>query len=168
MKPEELSRQLREGRGKFLRHRRGVAGLALTAAGSMGLVSLYQIGIIKHLPDPPLPYFSSDKVDAGAEAYSMLSMPDAPIGLGSYAATLALAAMGSEDRAAERPWIPLALAAKVALDAAQAGKLSVDQWTKHRAFCFWCLIAAGATFATVPLVIPETRVALRRLSQGSP
>ncbi len=127
--------------------------------------SIYQPEV-KHLPDPPLPYFDSDKVDAGAEAYSKLSMPDAPIGLGSYAATLALAAMGDEDRAAERPWIPLALAAKVVLDAAQAGKLSVDQWTKHRAFCFWCLIAAGATFATVPLVIPETRVALRHLSQG--
>jgi hypothetical protein len=166
MKPEELSRQLREGTGKFLRRRRGVAGLALTAAGSMGLISLYQVGIIKHLPDPPLPYFDSDKVDAGAEAYSKLSMPDAPIGLGSYAATLALAAMGGEDRATERPWIPLALAAKVVLDAVQAGKLTVDQWTKHRAFCFWCLIAAGATFTTVPLVIPETRVALRHLSQG--
>ncbi len=166
MKPEELSRQLREGTGKFLRHRRGVAGLALTAAGSMGLISLYQMGIIKHLPDPPLPYLDSDKVDAGAEAYSKLSMPDAPLGLGSYAATLALAAMGGEGRARERPWIPLALAAKTVLDALQAGKLTVDQWTKHRAFCVWCLIAAGCTFATVPLALPEARQALRHLSQG--
>ncbi len=55
MKPEELSRQLREGTGKFLRHRRGVAGLALTAAGSMGLISLYQIRVIEHLPEAPRP-----------------------------------------------------------------------------------------------------------------
>ncbi|MDQ4105633.1 MAG: vitamin K epoxide reductase [Actinomycetota bacterium] len=163
MKPEELSRQLREGRGKFLARRRGVASTSLVSIGSMALISLYQLGIIKHLPDPPLPRFDSDKVDAASEAYSKLSMPDAPIGLGSYAVTLALVAMGGEDRARERPWIPLALAAKVLVDAAQAGKLSVDQWKDHRAFCFWCLIAAGATFAAVPLVLPEARAALKQI-----
>jgi hypothetical protein len=137
MRPEELSRQLREGTGGFLKQRRKIAGLALAAAGSMGLISLYQTGIIKSLPDPPLPYFDSEKVNAGSEAYSRLSMPDAPLGLGSYAATLGLAAMGGEARASERPWISLALAAKTLADAAQAGKLTVDQWTKHRAFCVW-------------------------------
>ncbi len=163
MKPEELSRQLREGTGKFLARRRGVAGTSLISIGSMALISLYQLGIIKHLPEPPLPRFDADKVDAASEAYSTLSMPDAPIGLGSYAVTLALVAMGGEDRARERPWIPLALAAKVLVDATQAGKLSVDQWTKHRAFCFWCLIAAGATFTAVPLVLPEARAALKQI-----
>ncbi len=49
----------------------------------------------------------------------------------------------------------------MALDALGAGKLTVDQWTKHRAFCLWCLLAAGATFASVPLVLPEARAALR-------
>ncbi len=163
MKPEDLSRQLREGDGSFLARRRGVVGLSLVSVGSMALISLYQIGIIKHLPEPPLPYFDADKVDAAAEAYAKLSTPDAVIGLGSYAATLGLATMGGQDRATERPWIPLALAAKVAFDAVQAGKLSVDQWTEHRAFCFWCLLAAGSTFATVPLVVPEVRAALRQL-----
>ncbi|MDP8950327.1 MAG: vitamin K epoxide reductase [Actinomycetota bacterium] len=167
MKPEELSRQLREGTGRFLAGRRRVVGTSLVSIGSMALISLYQLGIIKHLPEPPLLRFDADKVDAASEAYSTLSMPDAPIGLGSYAATLALAAMGGEDRARERPWIPLALAAKVLVDATQAGKLSVDQWKDHRAFCFWCLLAAGATFATVPLALPEARAALRHLSRGS-
>ncbi len=165
MNPEELSKQLREGTGGFLEQRRGIARLALAAAGSMGLISLYQTGVIESLPDPPLPYFNSEKVNAGAEAYSKLSMPDAPIGLGSYAATLGLAAMGGQDRASERPWIPLALAAKTVADALQAGKLTVDQWTKHRAFCVWCLIAAGCTFATVPLALPEARAALRNVSK---
>lgn len=163
MRPEELSRQLRRGSGAFLARRRKIVGLALTAAGSMGLISLYQMGIIEHLPEPPLPRFDADKVDAAAEAYAKLSTPDAVIGLGSYAATLGLAAMGGQDRATERPWIPLALAAKVAFDAVQAGNLSVDQWTEHRAFCFWCLLAAGSTFATVPLAVPEVRAALRQL-----
>lgn len=165
MKPEELSRQLREGTGKFLARRRGVVGTSLVAAGSMALISLYQTGIIKHLPEPPLPYFDADKVDAAPEAYSMFSTPDAAIGLGNYAATLALAVMGSQDRSERRPWIPLALAAKASVDAFQAGKLSVDQWTQHRAFCFWCLLAAGATFAAVPLTLPEARAALQQIRQ---
>ena len=39
------------------------------------------------------------------------------------------------------------------------GRLTIDQWTKHRALCSWFLLAAGATFATVPLAIPEARAA---------
>ena len=163
MRPEELSEQLREGEGPFLGRRRKVAGLALAAAGSMGVISLYQLGVIKHLPDPPLPGFDSDKVDASAEAYSLLSTPDGPIGLGSYAATLGLAAMGGADRANERPLLPLLLTAKVAFDALQAGKLTVDQVTKHKALCSYCLVAAGCTFAAVPLVVPEARAALRKI-----
>ena len=51
--------------------------------------------------------------------------------------------MGGENRAEEKPLTPLALALKVALDALQAGKLTVNQVTEHRALCFWCRIAAG-------------------------
>jgi hypothetical protein len=81
------------------------------------------------------------------------------------AVTMGLAAMGGQDRETKQPWIPLALAVKVFFDAAQAGKLTVDQWTKHRACCFWRLLAAGGTFATVPLAIPEARAALREVSR---
>jgi hypothetical protein len=49
------------------------------------------------------------------------------------------------------------------MDAALAGKLTVDQWTKYRAFCFWCLLTTAATFVAFPLAIPETKAAIRRL-----
>ncbi len=55
----------------------------------------------------------------------------------------------------------------MAFDAAQAGKLTVDQWTEHRAFCVCCLLAAGATFAMAPLVVPEARAALEQLAGQS-
>ncbi len=166
MKPEELSRELRHGTGGFLRRRRQVAALLLRAMVPMGVVALYQLGIIDHVPEPPLPGLDGDQVDAAPEAYAMLSTPDAVLGLASYAVTLGLAAMGGEDRANEKLWIPLALAAKVAFDAFEAGKLNTEGWRKHGAFCFWCLLSAGSTFATAPLVIPETRGALRRLLDG--
>jgi hypothetical protein len=74
---------------------------------------------------------------------------------------MTLAAMGGEQRAAEQPWIPLALAAKVAFDVANAIRLTIDQFGKQKRFCTLCLIAALATAATAPLVVPETREAIR-------
>jgi uncharacterized membrane protein len=163
MKAKELSVQLRQGTGDFLPQRRGIVGLSLIAIGSMGLITLYQMGLIKHLPEPPLPRLDADKVDASAEAYSRFSTPDGVLGIGNYAMTMGLAAMGGKDRAKEQPWIPLALAAKVGFDTSQAVRLFVDQLTKQKAFCSWCLLAAGTTLATIPLVIPETVAAIRQL-----
>jgi len=163
MNPETLSRELRFGSSRFLRLRRKSLSLSLIAAGAMAPIALYQMGVIRHIPEPPLPGLDADAVDASAEAYGILQTPDAVLGLGSYALTAVLTAVGGEDRARARPWIPLALAAKVVVDAAVGGKLTVDQWTRHRAFCSWCLLAAGASFATVPLVIPEARTAMTRL-----
>jgi hypothetical protein len=91
--------------------------LSLAAIGSMGMIVLYQTGIIKHLPEPPLPGLDADTVDAAAQAYAYFMTPDGVLGLGNYAVTLGLAAMGGQNRARTHPWIPLALAAKVALDA---------------------------------------------------
>ncbi|MFN2476019.1 MAG: vitamin K epoxide reductase family protein [Chthoniobacterales bacterium] len=159
MKPTELSRQLRRDSGGFLEERRGIVCASLAAIGCMGLIALYQIGVIKHLPEPPLPGFDADKVDASEEAYSHFQVGDAFIGLGSYAATMGLAAMGPKNRAKTHPWIPLALAAKTAADAAQAAKLTYDQFAKHKAACMWCLIAAAATFVSAALAFPEARAA---------
>jgi uncharacterized membrane protein len=158
-----LSKQLRLGEGSFLPLRRWVVGFSLAGASSMGLITLYQVGILKHLPEPPLPHLNADKVDASAEAYALFELPDGILGLGSYAATMALAAMGWQDRVTERPWLPLALAAKVAFDLFQAGRLTLNQANRQHAFCIWCLLVAASTALTVPLVIPEAYAALRRL-----
>ncbi len=163
LKAKALSQQLRESSGGFLPQRRGIVALSLVAVGSMGLITLYQMGIIKHLPDPPLPMLDSDRVDASPEAYSRFSTPDAILAIGSYAVTMGLAAIGGQERARERPWLPLVLAVKVVFDTYQAIRLFRDQLTKFHAFCFWCLLAAGTTLATVPLVIPETYEAIRQL-----
>ncbi|HEV2720887.1 MAG TPA: vitamin K epoxide reductase family protein [Thermoanaerobaculia bacterium] len=158
MDAEELSRELRNASAPELRRRRQIVGLSMLASASMAVITLYQTGIIKHLPEPPLPFLDADKVDASAEAYGKFNTPDAALGLASYAVTTILASMGGKKRAS---WIVLALAAKLGFDAANALKLTIDQPLKHRAFCFWCLIAATATFASVPLIVPEARQALR-------
>ncbi len=135
----------------------------LLAAGCMGLIALYQIGAIRHVPEPELPGLDADKVDGSAEAYGLLSAGDAFLGFVSYGVTMLLAAMGGAKRHESHPYVPLAMAGKALLDAGQAAKLSVDQWRLHKAFCSWCLTAAAATFMVVPLVLPEARAALRQL-----
>src|SRR3954462_11199923 len=55
MTPTQLSDELRHGTGNDLRRRRAVVGLALGSAAVMGLISLYQTGLVRTLPEPPVP-----------------------------------------------------------------------------------------------------------------
>ncbi len=131
------------------------------------MVALYQSGILRHLPDPPIGPFDSDTVDASGEAYHYLLTPDAAIGIASYAVTAVPAGMGTRDRASERPWIPLALAGKVASDALGAGFLTLEQISKHRKLCFWCLVAALTSILAVPAALPEARLAWHHLRSSA-
>lgn len=166
LSPAELSSDLREGSSKFLNYRRAIVGLSFFSGAVMGGIALYQIGILKRIPEPHWPRLDAEKVNGSAEAYSHLATPDALLALVNYAVTACLAGMGAQTRAATHPWIPIGMAAKALLDAAAAGKLTVDEWTKYRAFCFWCLLTTTATFAVLPLAIPEARAALRQLKTG--
>jgi len=163
---ERVSGDLRSGAGDLLRRRRRVGALALGAMGSLGVVTAYQMGILRHLPEPPVGVLDADGVDASGEAYYYLGTPDGALALASYAATLALAGMGSARRAEDQPWVPLALAAKVGLDALGGAYLTVEQVSKHRRLCSWCLVAAVASAAMVPQVVPEARLAWGHLRYG--
>lgn len=159
--PRQLSLELRFGRSEQLKRRRTVVTLSLVSIGCMGLISLYQSGVIRHIPEPPLPGLDADRVDASDEAYGHLQVGDAFIGMGSYAVTAGLAAMGGAKRESEAPWIPLALVGKTLFDSVQAGILTYHQFARHRAACFWCLVASAATWATAVLVLPEAQAAFR-------
>jgi uncharacterized membrane protein len=162
-KAKKLGRELRQGSPQSLRQRRGVFGLFLAASASMSVIALYQMGLLKRVPELPLPRLDSDKITGSARAYSMLETPDAVLALGSYTTTMMLAAMGSSERATSDPLIPIALAAKVGFDVVVAAKYTISEWREHRALCSWCLLASATVFASLPLVIPEARQALRNL-----
>ena len=158
---EAVSDAVRRGASPELDRRRRIGALALGAISAFVPVAAYQAGVLRHLPDPPLRWLDSDAVDASGEAYNRYKTPDAALGIASYAVTLALAAMGPADRATSKPWLPLALAAKVAFDAAGAAYLTAEQLTKHKRVCTYCTTASALTLAMVPPVLPEARSAWR-------
>jgi uncharacterized membrane protein len=160
---EGVSDDLRRGAGDFLEQRRRIAGLTSLASLALGVVGLYQFGLVRRVPEARLPFLDADAVDAAGEAYQQLKTPDAALGLLSAAATLVLAGMGDRNRTRTAPWVPLALAAKAAVDAGGGIYLFAEQVTKHRKICSWCTVAAAAQVATVPLALPEARAALQRL-----
>jgi len=148
-----LGRAMRDS-GKAMRNRRAITALALGASVPLAVIALWQTGAIRKIPEPKLPIFDAEKVNGSPQAYEKLQIPDGILGIGSLIATASLAAMGPPRRSR---FLTQALAAKVALDATNAAKLTVDQWTKYRAFCVWCLLAAGATLAMLPFAWNEIR-----------
>ncbi len=156
---EAVSDALRRGESPYLRARRRTAGLQLGTAATLGVVALYQFGLLRSVPEPPLPGLDADRVDASGEAYVMLVTPDSTIGIASAGVSLILAGMGGADRYEKQPWIPLLLLAKSLADAAGGTYLFAEQVTKHRRVCSWCTASAGLLLATVPAVLPEARAA---------
>lgn len=164
---ERPSCELRHGSGEFLEQRRAILGLTLFSMGAMGLIALYQTGVIDHVPEPDLPHFDADRVNGSAEAYRILNTPDAVLGLASYAVTAGLTAMGGKDRAQKRPWLPLALAGKSTADLANAARLTRQEIVEQRTLCLWCLLSTAATVGAWLLSLPEAQEALRTLRRNS-
>lgn len=163
MTPRQLSHELRTARTPALAKRRAIVSLSLASAGIVGFLALYQFGIVRRLPDVKRGIFDAERVDSSDEAYSLLWTGDAFLGATSYAATAALAAMGESDRPRTKPWLSIATGIKVGIDALVAAGLTWTQWSRHRAFCWYCLVTSALTFAMVPLAWGETRAALKTL-----
>lgn len=159
----QLSRELREAQTPDLSRRRWLIGLSLVGAAMGQIVSLYQTGIIRHLPDPPLPVFDSDKVDASEYAYKRFQTPDALMMVVNYGVTAWLAGAGGKDRADTLPLLPVAMALKVLGDAAFAVELGREEWQENKALCAYCQAATLVSLVSLALVVPETRRAIGTL-----
>jgi hypothetical protein len=160
---EELSHDLRCGDSRFLNRRRNIIGLSLFSCAILGTVALYQVGILKRLPEPRSKFFDTARVNGSSQAYSIFSTPDAFLGLASYAVTAGLAGMGAENRSRTHPWMAVAMGGKLIADATMAGKLTMDELRKLKAFSLWSVLTALATWSALPLAFPETKAAVRQL-----
>jgi uncharacterized membrane protein len=163
MNPQKLSQELREAQTPELNNRRWIIGLSLVGTVMAQAVTLYQTGLIKRLPDPPLPLIDSNKVDASNYAYKRLDTPDAVMMLINYGFTIWLAAAGGKDRATQNPILPIALATKTLTDSAGALELGREEWAENKALCFYCQIATLCSLASLALSIPEALKAWKNL-----
>ncbi|MBE9212258.1 vitamin K epoxide reductase family protein [Plectonema cf. radiosum LEGE 06105] len=163
MNPQQLSHELREGNSPDLNRRRQIVSLSMLGASMGQIVSLYQTGVIDHLPDPPISIFDADRVDASEYAYSRFNSPDGPIMLVNYGITAWLAAAGGQDRAEKNPLLPLAMGTKILVDAVISAELAREEWRENKAFCEYCQIATLCSFASLALAIPEMTSAARTL-----
>lgn len=157
--PERVRADLLHDRSPDLRRRRWIVGTSLVGMASMAAVSLLQTGIIRHLPDPPIRGFHSDKVNLGRTAFQF-GAPDGTFAMASLAANLPIAALGGADRTKRKPWIPLVAAGKAAVDAAAGMWYFVQMPTKEKAWCGYCILGAAANLAILALTLPEARRAL--------
>lgn len=164
MNPKQLSQELRQGKNPIMSRRRAIIGLSMLG-GSMGqLVTLYQTGIVSHLPDPPgQQLFDADRVDASNYAYSRFNSPDGPIMVANYAITAWLAAAGGLDRARRNPFLPIAMGIKLLLDGVVSAELAREEWSENKAFCEYCQVATVCSFASLVLAVPEIVTAVRTL-----
>lgn len=162
--PRDLRRSLQGDDSREMDYRRAIVGVSLAGIASMAAVSLLQMGIVRHLPDPPTrrPHFHSDKVNSSEEAYSY-GMPDGPLAVAMHAVNLVLAAAGPPDRHRQRPWLPIAAGFAAAAQAAVAAKYLFYQMPKvDKAWCPYCIVDALTHFATFALTLPEARKAAAR------
>ena len=113
-------------------------------------ITLYQLGVIRHLPDPPGKIFDSDKINSSREA-QVAGIPDGVVSLVLYSATTALAAAALADRI--KPELARALIAGVlAGQAAGAAYYLVNMVKVQRRICPYCVTGALVNFlALVPL-----------------
>jgi len=76
MDPKQLSEELPQGKNPHMTRRRWIIGLSMLG-GSMGqAVTLYQTGIVNHLPSPPgQKLFDADRVDASNYAHNKFNSP---------------------------------------------------------------------------------------------
>ncbi|MDX2232102.1 MAG: vitamin K epoxide reductase family protein [Leptolyngbyaceae cyanobacterium bins.349] len=163
MEPRQLSLELRKGNNPDLSRRRFIVGLSMLGATMAEAVSLYQVGIIPDLPDPPLPLIDSSKVDASDYAYRYFDTPDGFMMLTNYSITALLAAAGGANRAVQAPFLPIALAVKTLFDSILALWLARIEWKENEAFCAYCQVATLCSIASFVLALPEANRAVQLL-----
>lgn len=163
MNPRQLSEELRTGQSGDLTRRRWIVGLSLVGAAMAEVVSLYQIGILKKLPDPPIPLFDSSKVDASTYAYKRFDTPDGLMMLANYGITAWLAGAGGQHRATQRPFLPVAMGVKTWVDAVGAAVLTQEEWKENKKLCFYCQVALVSSIASAVIAVPEMIKGIRIL-----
>lgn len=140
---------LRKGTSNSLRRRRIITLLAAIGITDFCIISLYQMGFIKKLPDFPGKIFDSNQVNASEDAYQM-GLPDGPVSTGVYALNMILASYRGDAKSGRPKFADIALAGSVFANAAGAAYYLKNMITRQGKVCPYCITGAVVNFAMVP------------------
>ena len=160
LSPSALSQSLRNEATPALRRRRKVVWLSALGLLDFSIISLYQSGVIKHLPDLPGDLFDSDYVNASDEAYQ-IGAPDAPISAMIYALNMVLATAGGTKATGRHPALDALLGASLVANAAGAANYLVNMVTRQKKVCLYCVAGAVINFAALGVAWPDIKTSFR-------
>lgn len=153
---------LRTEHTKDLDKRRKVIALSALGLVDFSIISLYQTGIINHMPDIPHPLFDSDKVNASEDAYRM-GAPDGPISAAVYGLIMTLAAAGGNKDTGRTPVFDVALGAAVAGNAAGALFYLYKMIFVQKKVCLYCVTGAAINIASAVIIAPTVWKSVKNL-----
>lgn len=154
--------ELRNGTAADLARRRKIIALSSIGLLDFTLISLYQTGVIRKLPDVPLALFDSNKVNASKQAY-MMGAPDGPISAAAYALSMVLASAGGSNQTNRPPVLDMMLSGVVAGNAIGGAWYLVDMITRQKKICLYCVTGAMINFTSAVIVAPLAKRAWKKL-----
>jgi len=151
MKEEKsIIQKIRNDSSEATEYRRQIAALAAVGLIDFSLISLFQLGFIRRLPDLPGEVFDTEKVNTSEDAV-LLGMPDGVISLGGYTATMLLAAAASRYKKPSR-LLDVAMGGIVLGQAAGGALYLYNMAFVQKKVCLYCVAGAVINFASlVPL-----------------
>ncbi len=153
---------LRNDESEDLDRRRKIICLSAIGLVDFSIISLYQTGVIKSLPDLPFEIFDSNKVNASKSAYRF-GAPDGPISATVYGLTMVLASAGGGEHAGRKPVFDVLLGGAVAGNAAGAIFYLYDMTFKQKKICLYCVTGAAINIASAIIIIPTVLKSLKKL-----
>ena len=162
LSPSAISRSLRTADTPSLRRRRKVVAWSALGLLDFSIISLYQSGVIRHLPDLPLSRFNSDYVNGSDEAYQW-GAPDAPISAVALALNMVLATAGGSEDTGRHPMWNVLLGLSLAAHAGGAANYLVNMISEQKKVCLYCVAGAGISAVSLTVAWPDVRDSLRTL-----
>lgn len=162
---DEIRSAWRQGRSQELKRRRKIGTLAAAGLVDFAIISLYQLGVVRHLPDVRHRLFDSDRVNASRKAFAT-GIPDGTTGTLLYASILVLSAAYGTSQTGRHPLWSLLLGGAVSAGAIGAAQYLFDMAKQQERACPYCITGALLNFSMVPLAFREAQESLRQLSEA--
>ncbi|WPP52258.1 vitamin K epoxide reductase family protein [Catalinimonas niigatensis] len=157
-----IRHQLRQGQSESLKRRRKIALLSALGILDFIPISLYQLGIIRHMPDLPGKIFDSDKANGSKDAYIM-GVPDGPISLVLYGLNIVLASAGGSAKSGRHPIFDVLLGGVILGSVVGGISYMYNMIFKQQKACIYCITGALLNFSMLRPLIPEVRKSLKQI-----